>query len=200
MNRIIIVGASGHGKVVADIARLNGYDEIVFLDDDTSMHHCLEYPVIGKTDKIKTMDGDLFVAIGNAQIRSKIMIANHDRRFPKLIHPSAVVARNVLIGKGTAIMAGAVINPDVVIGEGCIINTSSSIDHDCHLGNYVHVAVGAHLCGTVEVQDYTWIGAGTIVSNNIHITEKCMIGAGTLVIKDISSSGTYYGSPARKIV
>lgn len=200
MNRIIIVGASGHGKVVADIARLNGYNEILFLDDNPSLHHCMEYPVVGKTDHIKALDGDLFVAIGNAQIRSKFMIANHDRKFAKLIHPSAIIARNVQIGDGTAIMAGAVINPDVIIGKGCIINTASSIDHDCHIGNYVHVAVGAHFCGNVEVQDYTWIGAGTIVSNNLYITERCVIGAGTLVIKDITSSGTYYGAPARKIV
>lgn len=199
MNRLIIVGASGHGKVVADIARLNGYEEIVFLDDNASLHHCLDYPVVGQTDMLKTLDGDLFVAIGNAELRSKIMNAHPDRSFPRLIHPGAVVADSAQLGEGTVVMAGAVINPDAVIGRGCIINTASSVDHDCHLGDFVHVAVGAHLCGTVEVQDYTWIGAGTTVSNNLYITEKCMIGAGSLVIKNITSSGTYYGSPARKM-
>lgn len=199
MNRLIIIGASGHGKVVADIAKLNGYKDIVFLDDDTSKTECFGLPVIGTVSKLNDLDGDIFVAVGNSQIREKIMNSYSDRNYPVLIHPSAVVAQNIKIGEGAVIMAGAIINPDVIIGKGAIINTSSSIDHDCVLEDFVHVAVGAHLCGTVNVGNNTWIGAGATVSNNINICAEVTVGAGAVVIRDIEEKGTYVGIPAKNI-
>ena len=194
--KLTIIGASGHGKVVANIATLNGYEDIVFLDDDESIKECAGYPVIGKSSDAPK--GEIFVAVGNAPTRKRLMEKYRGRKQPVLIHPNAVVAEDVEIGEGSVIMAGAVINPEVRIGRGAIINTSSSIDHDCVLGNFVHVAVGAHLCGTVTVGDSTWIGAGAIVSNNVSICGYCMIGAGAVVIKDIDMSGKYIGIPAEK--
>ena len=193
--RLVIIGASGHGRVIADIARLNGYEDIVFLDDNKEVKECGGYPVIG--DSSTAPDGEIVVAIGNARIRKMLMKRYSDRVMPVLIHPNAVIARDVNIGSGTVVMAGAVINPDTVIGAGCIINTCSSVDHDCNVGDYVHVAVGAHLCGTVNVEESTWIGAGATVSNNINICGNCMIGAGAVVVKDITEEGTYVGVPAR---
>lgn len=197
MNRLTIIGASGHGKVVADIAALTGYKEIVFLDDNESIKECAGYPVIGKSTEAP--DGEVFVAVGNPQIRKRLMEFYRDRKQPVLIHPNAVLAEGVEIGEGTVVMAGAVINPDVKIGQGCIVNTSSSIDHDCSIGDFVHVSVGAHLCGTVKIGDETWIGAGATVSNNVNICGNCMIGAGAVVIKDIDEQGTYIGVPAKMI-
>ena len=192
--KLTIIGASGHGKVVADIAKLNGYDQIEFLDDDESLKTCAGYPVVGKTDA--SVDGDVFVAIGNAAARQKL--SKNRENLVTLIHPSAVIADSVEIGKGTVVMAGAVINPETKIGTGCIVNTSSSIDHDCVIGDYVHVAVGAHICGTTVVGNNTWIGTGATVINNIIICDDCMIGAGAVVVKDLDDSGTYIGVPARK--
>lgn len=192
MNRLIIIGASGHGKVVADIAVLNGYKDIVFLDDDLSKTYCGGFPIIGTTDKI--VEGDIFVAIGNSTIREKLSM---NKKSITLIHPSAVIASDVVIGEGTVVMAGVVINAGVKIGRGCIINTSSSVDHDCTVGDYCHISVGAHLCGTVKVRDCAWIGAGVIISNNVNVCGECMIGAGAVVIKDIDEAGTYVGVPAR---
>lgn len=196
MNRLIIIGASGHGKVVADIAALNGYKEIVFLDDE-SVKEFAGLPVIGKSSEAPT--GDLFVAVGNPDIRERLMYQYKERTFPVLRHPSAVIAAGAMIGFGTVIMAGAVINPGVRIGTGCIVNTSSSIDHDCIIGDYVHVAVGSHLCGTVTVGNNTWIGAGATVSHNVNICGDCMIGAGAVVIKDIEQPGTFVGIPAKRL-
>lgn len=192
--KLTIIGASGHGKVVADIARLNGYDAIEFLDDDEKLTTCGEYPVVGRTDR--PVDNDVFVAIGNADIRERL---SRGRNLVTLIHPKAVIANGVEIGEGTVVMAGVVINSGAKIGRGCIINTSSSVDHDCVVGDYCHVAVGAHLCGTVNVGETTWIGTGAIVSNNINICDGCMIGAGAVVIKDIKKQGTYVGVPAKMI-
>lgn len=197
MNRLIIIGASGHGKVVADIATLNGYKDIVFLDNDPEIKTCAGHPVLGPDTMTSELDGNVFVAVGNAEIRKKLMERDANRNFPVLIHPSAVIAESAEVGAGSVVMAGAVINPGARIGKGCIINTSSSVDHDCMVGDYVHISVGAHLSGTVVVGTGTWIGTGAIVSNNISICGGCMIGAGAVVIKDINEPGTYVGVPAR---
>ena len=197
MNRLIIIGASGHGKVVADIAVLNGYKDIVFLDNDPEIKTCAGYPVLGPDTMTSELDGDVFIAVGKAETRKKLMERDANRNFPVLIHPSAVIAKSAEVGAGSVAMAGAVINPGAQIGKGCIINTSSSVDHDCVVGDYVHISVGAHLSGTVVVGTGTWIGTGAIVSNNVNICGGCMIGAGAVVIKDIGEPGTYIGVPAK---
>ena len=199
MKQLLIIGASGHGKVVADIAELNGYDSILFFDDNDSLKKCGKYPVVGKSLDISRYDGDVIVAIGNARIREQLLEKFSDRNVPILIHPNATIASTVKIGMGTVVMAGAVINADAVIGKGVIINTCSSVDHDCIIDNYSHISVGAHVAGTVHISDRTWIGAGATISNNINICSDYMIGAGAVVIKNINESGNYVGVPARKI-
>lgn len=199
---LVIIGASGHGKVVADIAeKQNRYDRIFFLDDDDTRTDCAGFPVVGTSGMVSQYltDAELFVAIGNAQIRQRIQerLEQMGEVIPTLIHPNAVIGKDVSIGPGTVVMAGAVINPCAQIGKGCIINTCSSIDHDCRIGDYVHVAVGAHLCGTVVVGEGTWIGAGATVSNNLTVCGGCMIGAGAVVVNNIAEAGTYIGVPAK---
>lgn len=198
MNKLIIIGASGHGRVVADIVRKCGYTDVVFLDIDESIKECAGYPVVSPDIMPAEFEGDVFIAVGSAAVRKQLMEIEVHRTFPVLIHPSAVVADDVTIGEGSVVMAGAVINPGSRIGRGCIVNTGSSIDHDCEIADFVHISVGAHLSGTVKVGEGTWIGAGATVSNNIDICGWCMIGAGAVVIKDIKDKGTYIGVPARK--
>ena len=197
LNRLLIIGASGHGKVNAEIAVKCGYKDILFIDDNENVKECAGFPVIGKVSDATNMEDDKIVAIGNAEIRQKIQ--NQLSNLVTLIHPSAVVSRRVKIGEGTVIMAGAVINSDVVIGKGCIINTGASVDHDCKLEDFVHVSVGAHVAGTVAIGRKTWIGAGATISNNVSICGHCMIGAGAVVVKDIIEPGTYVGAPVKKI-
>ena len=197
INRLIIIGASGHGKVVADIAKLCGYTDIVFLDNDQTIKQCNDYRVLGPDTMSAELEGDIFIAVGNAEVRKNLMGRNTGRNFPVLIHPSAVIAEGTKIGAGSVVMAGAVINPGVRIGRGVIINTSSSVDHDCIIGDYCHISVGAHLCGTVKVGAKVWIGAGATVSNNVNICEECTMGAGSVVVSDIDESGIYVGVPAR---
>ena len=198
MNRLIIIGASGHGKVVADIAKKIGYTDIIFLDNDKSKKTCSGYPIIGSDSMLAELTGDVIIAIGNSSIRKNLMNKVAGRNFPVLIHPNSVIAEDVSIGSGSVIMAGTVINPGAKIGKGCIINTCSSIDHDCIIDDFVHVSVGSHLCGTVKIGAETWIGAGATVSNNIDICGKCTIGAGAVIIKNIDEPGTYVGVPAKK--
>lgn len=197
LKKLVIIGASGHGKVVADIAVKNGYKDIVFLDDDENLKECAGFPVIGKTCEAVNMDGEKIVAIGNASVREQIQ--RQLSNVTTLIHPSAVISRRVSIGKGTVIMAGAVINSDTVIGDGCIVNTGASVDHDGLIENYVHISVGAHVAGTVRISERTWVGAGAIILNNINICKDTMIGAGAVVTKCVTECGTYVGVPARKL-
>jgi sugar O-acyltransferase (sialic acid O-acetyltransferase NeuD family) len=202
MNKLVIIGASGHGKVVGDIAELNGYTDIVYLDDNAEIYMCGKHRVVGRcTDVLMYSSADFFVAIGNANLRRIIQadLTEMGLNVVTLIHPSAVVSSNVEIGAGSAIMAGAVINPFTHIGRGCIVNTCASVDHDCCIGDFVHISVGAHVAGTVVIHENTWIGAGATVSNNICIVSDCTIGAGAVVVKDIDLAGTYIGVPARII-
>lgn len=202
MKTLGIIGASGHGKVVADIAKKLGYEKIVFYDDNRAVERCGSYPVAGTTQDVFSNDSDIFVAIGNPVVRSRLLerLLQAGKSVPVLVHPNAVVAENVQLGVGTVVVAGAVVNPGAKIGKGCIINTCSSVDHDCTIEDYVHVSVGAHVAGTVQIGHHTWVGAGATVSNNVNICANCMVGAGAVVCNDIVEEGTYIGVPARKRV
>lgn len=203
MKRIILIGASGHGKVCAEIAKLtNRYNEILFLDDNPLEKKCNGYDVVGTANNFYEYirdDTEFFVSIGNAGIRKDLQerIVKAGGNIATLTHPNVVTSCDTQIGEGTVIMAGTVINTCSEIGKGCIINTASSVDHDCIIGDYCHIAVGAHICGTVNVGDMTWIGAGATVINNVFIASKTIIGAGAVVVKDIERKGKYLGIPAR---
>lgn len=202
--RIVFVGASGHGRVCAEIAELSGkYDEILFLDDDTSIVECGRHSVVGieaDFNKYLADDAVFFVSIGNCAIRKRIQeeIEDVGGKIVTLIHPESIISKDAEVEVGTVVMAGAVINAGTHIGRGVIVNTSSSIDHDCVIENYSHIAVGSHICGTVKIGENCWIGAGALVSNNVSICRGCRIGAGAVVVKDIEDTGTYVGIPARK--
>lgn len=197
--KISIIGASGHGKVVADIAEKNGYDEIEFFDDDEGLDYCGKWPVVGPVNKALENENDIFIAIGKAEIRQELMECFRGRSFPTLIHPSAVVAEDVVIDEGSVVMAGAVINPGARLGRGVIINTCSSVDHDCDIGDFVHISVGAHLSGTVRIGKGSWIAVGASIANNVNICPWCIIGAGAVVIRSIEEAGTYVGVPAKQL-
>ena len=203
-NKLIIIGASGHGKVVADIAiKMNKWQSITFLDDDESIKTSMELEVIGKTADAFTYkdETDFFVAIGNNATREKVQekLIGEGFNVVSLIHPSAVIGTDVEIGIGTAVMAGVVINSSSRIGMGCIINTSSSLDHDNVIEDYVHISPGVNMAGTVKVGKGSWIGIGSVVSNNVNICSGCKVGAGAVVVKDITEPGTYVGVPVRRV-
>ena len=197
MNKLIIIGAGGHGKVIADIAVKIGYSDIVFLDDDDNLKECAGFPVIGKASIAKQMIGDKIVAIGSARVRERIQAELSD--VVSLVHPNAVISRRVTIGSGSVIMAGVVINSDSLIGDGCIINTGASVDHDCCIKSFAHISVGAHVSGTCVIGERVWLGAGAIVINTSRICSDSIIGARAVVINDVLESGTYVGVPAKRV-
>ena len=193
-NRLIIIGAGGHGKVCSDNALKNGYSDISFIDDSIT-GSIMGFPIIGtSSDIMRLNDGetDFLIGIGNNAVRESIA-----ERFPvnwiTLIHPSAQIASGVSVGIGSVVMACAVINSDSKIGKHCIINSSTVVEHDNVIEDYVHVSPGARLSGTVIVGERTWIGTGTSIINNVRICSDVVIGVGSVVIRDIESPGVYYG-------
>lgn len=203
MNKqVIVIGAGGHGKVIADIARCCGDKVLGFLDDSPQRPEGLcGFPVLGEVkDYVNYLDAWFVIAIGNGKVRQRVAERLKGVNWYTAIHPGAIVSpMETAIGEGTVVMAGAVVNPCAVIGKHCILNTGSSVDHDNRIGDYTHISVGAALAGTVTVGNTVWVGAGAVVSNNISICDDCMIGAGAVVVRNIEETGTYVGVPARKV-
>ena len=202
--RLLIIGASGHGKVAADIAdKMSKWESIGFLDDDESIMECGGVEVLGRISDIHKYikDADFFVAVGNNSTRKHIQekLEAVGASIATLIHPSVVLGAAVDIGAGTAVMAGAVINSSSTIGKGCIINTNASLDHDNIMGDYVHISPGVNIAGSVKVMQGAWIGIGASVVNNIEICEGCVVGAGAVVTKSLLEKGTYVGVPAKLV-
>lgn len=200
--KVIVIGASGHGKVVADIVRRSGDTLLGFLDDNEALpSEIAGIPVLGKVaDYARYPEASFVVGIGNSGVREKVARQLDGVRWYTAIHPSAVVsALETQIGVGSVIMANAVINPSAYVGGHSIVNTAAVVEHDNHIGSFAHISVGVKLGGTVTVGSHTWVGIGAAISNNISICDHCTIGAGAVVICDIKESGTYVGIPARKI-
>ena len=206
MGNIIILGASGHSKVIIDILHCMNkkkkiYDEIYLLDDNKDLlgTEVLGHKIIGTIDKCKDYMKESFViAIGNNDIRKKIA-EQYNLNYINVIHPLAVVAEDVEIDDGTIVMAGAIINSGTTVGKHCIINTGATVDHDNVIKDYVHISPGVHMGGTVMIDSGAWIGVGSCVRNNIYIGKNIIVGAGAVVVRDITEAGTYAGVPAKKI-
>lgn len=203
-NKLLIIGASGHGRVVADIAmKMKKWQRIVFLDDDDSIVSSMGIEVIGKSSDAYAHinDCDIFVAIGNVEIREKIhnQLEAIGASIPVIIHPNAIIGEHVRLSSGTVVMAGVVINCCTRIGKGCIINTGATIDHDNVIEDYVHISPGAHLSGAVKVGKGTWLGVSSAVCNNVNIASGSKVGAGAVVVSNITEPGTYAGVPARRL-
>lgn len=194
---LIILGAGGHAKVVADIAIKSGYNLRGFLDDNAKADKILNIPVLGNIqDCLKFSDCQFVIGIGSNAVR-KTLSEKYALNYATLIHPSAQIGLDVKLSAGTVVMANAVINSSAVIGRHSIINTASVVEHDCSVGDFVHISPRAVLCGTVRVGDNVHIGTGAAVINNKTICGDCIIGAGATVVKNITEKGTYIGVPAK---
>lgn len=205
-NKYIIYGASGHGKVIADILEKCGMEIMGFIDDDPLkiQKFIFNYKILGGIGKINTLNDShicIIIGIGDNQIRQSLSekVSKIGGKFGKAIHPSCQIGRDVKIGEGTVLLANTAVNSDTIIGTHCIINTSASVDHDCEIGNFVHIAPGSHLGGGIKIGNSTFIGLGSSIKNNIIIGENSIIGAGSVVINDIESNSVYVGNPAKKL-
>ena len=194
---MIVVGASGHAKVVSDILFLGNLRVSAYYDDrniDSLMGIKVFSPISDIPDA-----SDAIIAIGENAVRKRISLIHPKLNYKIAIHPKTVIDKSVCIGLGSVIMASVTINHSTKIGKHCIINTSSSIDHDCNLEGFAHISPGAVLCGGVSISEGTQIGANAVVSPNVKIGKWATIGAGSVVIKDVPDYAVVVGNPGKII-
>ena len=204
--KLLVAGAGGHGRVVADAALATGdYSSVSFLDDQVSVRATIEgWPIVGALSQLEALSSafDAFVAgIGDPALRIRLLgrARSAGLRCVTVVHPAATVSTFSSIGAGTVVFAGACINVGVRTGEACIINTGATVDHDCELADGVHVCPGVHLAGNVVIGARTWIGIGAVAKQGIRIGANATIGAGAVVIRDVPDNATVVGNPAREL-
>ena len=206
MKGLLIIGAGGHGKVVAETALLMmQWNKIGFLDDHFPLVSGIAsvpvLGVVGDAGAFLTDYSHVVVAIGDNRLRLQLLnhLVNMGFSAAVIVHPQSTVSPSAVLEGGTVVFAQAAINYGAHIGRGGIVNTGATIDHECSLGAAVHVSPGAHLAGRVRVGDYAWIGIGAIVIHNICIEAAAVVGAGAAVIRDVAANTVVTGVPARNI-
>lgn len=205
--KLIIWGASGHARVVADIIRVAGVYEIAgFVDDQHPERAGAAFEdstILGGRESLAAQRErgirHLIVAFGHCAGRREAALFAVSKGFTlaTAIHPSAVIASNAHIFSGTVIAANAVVNPHTIIGANVIINTSASVDHDCTISDGVHIGPGVRVAGRVDIGAESWIGIGAAIADGCMIGRNSIIGAGAVVVDNIPEDVVAYGVPAR---
>jgi len=198
MGKICLFGASGHGKVINDLAESNGLEVVAFLDDCPNAKILNAAPVIHSEKRAEYAQYKLVISIGNNKIR-KTISERLKNEYISLVDKAANVTSNVVIGKGTVIMKGAQVNADVVIGNHVIVNTAAVIEHDCTIADFVHISPNATITGNVSIGLGTHIGAGAVIIPGIKIGNWVTVGAGAVVIRDIPDYAVVVGNPSKVI-
>jgi sugar O-acyltransferase (sialic acid O-acetyltransferase NeuD family) len=204
---LIIVGAGGHGRVVAEIAAAAGRKVIGFLDAAKPATDPVNgIPVLGKSlGEIRTSHPpartDVFIAVGENRRRQALFEGALALGYevPALIHPGAIVSPSATVGLGTVLMAGAIVNANTSIGRYCIINTAASLDHDNRLEDGVQICPGVRSAGTVRFGALAFVGTGATIIPGVTIGANATIGAGSVVIRDVPEDARVAGNPAKPI-
>ena len=205
---VIILGSGGHAKVLINTLQssFQAIAGIVDLDPALAGTKFCDVPVLGDDNVINGFRPScirLVIGIGSIglpgrreQLYERYKLLGYS--FATVVHPSAIVASDSIIGEGTQVMAGAVIQPGCNIGANCIINTSSSVDHDCIIGDHVHIAPGVTLSGGVNVNERVHIGTGATVIQGISVGRASLIAAGAVVTRNVIAETMVRGVPARE--
>lgn len=210
MEKIVLIGSSGHAKVIVDIVEKQARYKIVgFIDSFRPLGaQTLGYEIIGNEADLPGLiskhdiDGAI-VAIGDNAVReevaTRIAMLCPCLAFVSAIHPAAVIGSDVSIGAGTVIMAGAVVNPGCQIGDFCIVNTKASLDHDSTMQDFSSLAPGVTTGGNCQVGRYSAVGIGASLRHGVHVGEHAVVGGQSMVLDDVQSYTVAYGSPAKAV-
>jgi sugar O-acyltransferase (sialic acid O-acetyltransferase NeuD family) len=204
----LVVGCSGHARVVIDAIEEEGlYHVIGLLDSFKSPgSSSFDYHVIGTEEELPPLWKSracetVVVAVGDnwtrAQLVARIRAMIPEVRLGTVVHPSAKIARDVSLGAGTVVMAGAVVNTGTRVGECCILNTRCSLDHDCTMDDFSSLAPGTTTGGGVHIGAYAAIAIGATISHGRRIGEHAVVGANATVLRDVPPNVIAYGTPAR---
>ena len=205
---VILLGAGGHARVLLDVLRLQGIKILGLTDANPSKADKteLKIPVLGDDEAILNYRPEevfLVNGIGSTDVDSKRAelfkrFKTKSYTFVSVVHPSAIIARDVVLGEGVQIMAGAVIQTGARIGDNTIINTRAAIDHDCEIGSSVHIAPGVTLSGGITVGDGTHIGTGAVIVQNRRIGRNCFVKAQALIREDLPDGKTVHAASGSK--
>lgn len=196
--KYVLIGAGGHGAVVAEAIELAEGEVLNFIDHYSEKDNQCGYTIIKNENDISNSELQFIITIGDNTTR-KFRALEQKRLYGIVKHPSSTISKRAVLGIGSVVMAGVCINTNVLIGKHCIINTNSTIDHDCSIGDYVHVAPSAGLAGNVEIGEGSYIGLGAFIIQGIKIGKWCIIGAGSVVIRDVPDYSVVAGVPAKFI-
>lgn len=206
--RVLLIGASGHARVIADIVTTSGGTVAGALSDREADRESFPYPILGGASAIAQLSRNrqvdaVIVAIGDNWQRHKVVQQLTHLvpaiRFGTAIHPTAIIARDVTVGEGSVVMAGVVVNAGTTIGAHTILNTRCSVDHDCALAEFSSVAPGAAIGGNVNIGTRAAIGIGVSVIHGVSIGDDVVVGAGAAVVTDLLGRAVAVGVPARVI-
>jgi len=195
-----IIGAGGHARAVAVLAKSLHIPVDHFLDDNKELHGKEFYniPVKGTTSDADERF-DTFIGIGDNAIRKRIDDSYNGLKYNTFVHPSAIISEGVEIGYGTVIMAGAIIQPGAKIGNHVIVNSGVVVEHDCTLGDYSHIAANATMAGSCHLQEGAFVGINACVIEGKTVGAWSKVGAGACVINDIPLNCAAVGVPAKPI-
>ncbi len=202
---LLVLGAGGHGRVVADAALLAGFDRVAFLDDaHPKVGQAGPWPILGPISMFQDLSRDwpsAIVAIGDGAKRLELFerLRQADIKTPAIVHPTAIISSHAALGEAVFVAAGAIINIGAKIGTAAIINTGARVDHDCIIGAGCHVAPGVTLSGGVTLGQTVWLGTGCAVRQYVTIGDDAIVGVGAAVVDNLAGGCTYVGVPARPL-
>jgi len=206
MADIVIVGAGGHSKVVADAAVRAGFEIMGFVDDQANTAPLPGYWLMGTIADLANMRAlssaaRILVAIGDNRTRMRVVeeLALPAGRYATVIDPSAVVSRYASIAEGTVVLQGAIVNAGTAVGRHAVLNTGCTVDHDCRIGDYAHVSPGTHLAGGVAVGEGAHLGIGACAIPGCSVGDWSVIGAGAAIVKDVPAKCVAVGVPAKVV-
>jgi len=200
---VVIIGAGGHGRAIADII-LSSEDLCVgFVDNDKPVgEYVLGIPIIGKDEDIIRLSKKgykFIIGIGNNYIRKRIVKTYNLINWYTAIHPTCYISRFAMVGEGTVVMPKCVVHTEASVGKHCIINTASIIEHENIIEDYVHISPNVALSGNVKIGECSHIGTGVSVRDGISIGKNIKVGVAAGVVSDLKEEGIYFGTPAKLI-
>lgn len=204
MDKVAIVGYSGHSYVVLDACLRNELQVHYYIDLSEKQLNPFGLQYLGDESK-DSFDWSIvdryILGIGDNKIRCNIAsnIVFHGKELLNVIHPASSIGSFAQLGSGNYIGPQAIVNTLVKLGDCCIVNSGAIVEHECQIGDNVHIAPGSILAGQVTVGKNTFIGANAVIKQGITIGDNVVIGAGSVVLNDVPTGEVWVGNPAKKL-
>jgi len=201
VSRLVVIGASGHGREVASCASAAGIAIAGFVDDNPDLigQRIGELDILGGTAALRSVECRALLGVGYPEVKLRVLgrALSYVKDWPSLIHPNAVIGDRVRIGRGSFVQAGCVLTVDIDVDEFVTVNVAATINHDCRIGRLATISPGAHIGGNVTIGEGAFVGIGASVMQGVRLGDWSVVGAGATVVKDVPPNAVVIGVPAR---